>query len=87
MNNNALHTRERMPDDWIGPFCPFYPKNTPQQKINNTLLMNGDDSAQIIPFGQIYGITYDELGTTNTTYKFEQIPVGQKDSAGSIPKP
>ena len=78
---------ERMPDDWIGLFHPFYPKNTPHNVIVDCILMNGGTSpGQIIPFGRVYGVTYNELGTTNTTYKLELISVGQKDSGGLIPK-
>ena len=80
------HTRERMPDDWIGPFCPFYPRNTPQSNIIDSLLMKGENGGKIVPFGKIYGVTYYDLETTNTTYNLELIPVGQKDSNILIPK-
>jgi len=72
-------TKERMPDDWIGPFTPFFPKEIPHSVIIDSLLMSGN--GEVIPFGKIYGITRDSpISATNTIYKIDMVPVGQEDS-------
>ena len=43
-------------------------------------------NGQIIPFGKIFGVTYETLDTTNVIYKLELVPVGQEDSEGLLPK-
>ena len=83
--DDAPPSRERMPDDWIGPFRPFASTITKHEQLLGDLLMIGDGIGKIIPFGKIHGVMYDGQGN-NAVYKLDLVPVGQKNSEGALPK-